>query len=394
MKILYVTYDGLLEPLGQSQVLAYQEKLSENFDIFLLSYEKPIDLRNSRILDDMQKRISNTSIQWSIRTYHKTPSILATAYDIVAGFIHCSYLVWKHKINIIHARSYPPALLALFLKYLFGVKFIFDMRGFWADERVDGNIWTKDSFIYKLTKKLERSFILNADHIISLTNAAVEEIKNFPYVEPASLNLTVISTCVDLEKFSPRLNINKSDFTLGYLGTVGTWYLFQETIYAFQALLKIIPDAKILIINKNEHNFIRKSLKKHNISMSSIEIISASYDEVPDLIKRMDATVFFLKPLFSKQASAPTKLGEFLASGVPCLTNDGVGDVSEIIQSHNVGVTINDLSDTSITNGIKGLIELTKQEDIIIKCREAALLKFSLEDGIGSYSKIYKSLSY
>ena len=108
----------------------------------------------------------------------------------------------------------------------------------------------------------------------------------------------------------------------------------------------------------------------------------------------MDAAVFFLKPLFSKQASAPTKLGEFLASGVPSLTNDGVGDVSEIIQSSNVGVTINDLSDTSITNGIKGLIELTKQEDIIVRCREAALLKFSLEDGISRYSKIYKSLSY
>ena len=68
--------------------------------------------------------------------------------------------------------------------------------------------------------------------------------------------------------------------------------------------------------------------------------------------------------------------------------------MSEIIQSNDVGVTINDFSDTSITNGIKGLIELTKQEDIIVKCREAALLKFSLEDGISSYSKIYKSLSY
>ncbi len=81
---------------------------------------------------------------------------------------------------------------------------------------------------------------------------------------------------------------------------MGTWYLFQETIYAFQALLKIIPHAKILIINKNEHDFILKSLKKHNISMSSIEIISASYNEVPDLIKRMDATVFFLNPFFLK----------------------------------------------------------------------------------------------
>ena len=39
MKILYITYDGLLEPLGQSQVLAYQERLAEDFDIFLLSFE-------------------------------------------------------------------------------------------------------------------------------------------------------------------------------------------------------------------------------------------------------------------------------------------------------------------------------------------------------------------
>lgn len=394
MKILYVTYDGILEPLGQSQVLAYQEKLAENFEIFLLSYEKPADLRNSKLLDDMQKRISDTSIKWTFRKYHKTPSIFATAYDIFAGLIHCSYLVWKHKITIVHARSYPPALLALFLKYLFGVKFIFDMRGFWADERVDGNIWLKDSYIYKLTKRLERLFILNADHIISLTNAAVREIRNFPFVEPSSINLSVISTCVDLKKFSARHSVNQSDFVLGYLGTVGTWYLFQETIHAFKALLKILPYAKILIINKNEHDFIWESFKKHNIPSSAVEIISANYDEVPDLIKKMDATVFFLKPLFSKQASAPTKLGEFLASGVPCLTNYGVGDVSEIIQSSGVGVTIKDFSDNSIINGVKGLIELTKQEDIITRCRETALLKFSLEDGVSSYSKIYKSLSY
>ena len=48
------------------------------------------------------------------------------------------------------------------------------MRGFWADERLDGDIWKKDDFIYKIVKSLEKSFILNADHIVSLTNAAVD----------------------------------------------------------------------------------------------------------------------------------------------------------------------------------------------------------------------------
>ena len=39
-------------------------------------------------------------------------------------------------------------LIALFCKKIFGTKFIFDMRGFWADERVDGDIWKKmTSFI-------------------------------------------------------------------------------------------------------------------------------------------------------------------------------------------------------------------------------------------------------
>jgi glycosyltransferase involved in cell wall biosynthesis len=393
MKILYITYDGLLEPLGQSQVLAYQKKLSEEFDIFLLSFEKSADLKNRELLQLMQKRVSNASIKWIIRKYHKAPSILATGYDLFAGLIHCSYLVLRYKIKVIHARSYPPALIALLLKKFFGIKFIFDMRGFWADERVDGNIWKRDSQIFKITKLLEKSFISNSDHIISLTNAATVEINKFPYVTADSLNISVISTCVDLEKFSLKQSSQPgSHFTLGYLGTVGTWYLFQETVQAFKILLDIKPDAKILIVNKGEHKFIVESLQNLRIPLSSIEILEASHDEIPSLIRRMDATVFFLKPLFSKQASAPTKLGEFLASGIPCLTNNGVGDMGDILRLSGAGKVIDELNENSIKKGVNGLIELTQQKDIMIKCRKAAALNFSLSDGVASYSKIYKSL--
>jgi len=393
MSILYISYDGILEPLGQSQVLAYQEKLAKDFDITLMSFEKPADLNNHQLLHSMQERISKTSIKWIARRYHKAPSIFATSYDLLAGFVHCSYLVWRYKIKVVHARSYPPALIALFLKKFFGIKFLFDMRGFWADERVDGNIWNKDSQIYRVTKSLEESFIVNSDHIISLTNAAVNEIEQFPYLASASLPISVISTCVDLEKFTPKnKNIESENFILGYLGTVGTWYLFQETIQAFKILLEIRPLAKILIINKGEHKFIQESLVNQGISLDLVEIRSAKHDEIPCLIKSMSATVFFLKPLFSKQAAAPTKLGELLASGIPCLTNTGVGDMANIIRNGGVGIAINGFSNSAIEDGVNGLIELTKQEVIIEKCRKTAELNFSLEDGIKSYAKIYKSL--
>lgn len=393
MSILYISYDGLLEPLGQSQVMAYQEQLAKDFDITLMTFEKPADLNNYKLLESMQDRISKTSIKWIPRKYHKAPSILATSYDLLAGIVHCSYLIWRHKIKIVHARSYPPALIALFLKKFFGIQFLFDMRGFWADERVDGNIWKKDSHIYRISKSLEKYFILNSDHIISLTNAAVCEMKKFPYIASASLPVTVITTCVDLEKFTLRNNNKESEpFTLGYLGTVGTWYLFEETIQAFKILLKIRPSAKILIINKGEHKFIQESLLNQGISLNSVEILSANHDEIPSLLKRMSATVFFLKPLFSKQAAAPTKLGELLASGIPCLTNEGVGDMANIIRNGKVGITIDNFSNRAIEDGVNKLIELTQQANIIERCRQIAELNFSLEDGIKSYAEIYKSL--
>jgi len=393
MNILYITYDGLLEPLGQSQVLAYQEKLAKNFNIILFSYEKPSDLKKIDLFLHIKERISNSSIKWIFRKYHKSPRLISTFYDLAIGIIHCSYLVWKHEIKIVHARSYPPALIATVLKKIFGIKFIFDMRGFWADERVDGKIWKQDSAIFKATKRLERLFLLNADHIISLTHAAINEIEKFSYIKSGTIPFSVISTCVDLNTFTTReKNIPGKNFILGYLGTVGTWYLFEETVRAFKILLTQRPNSKILIVNRGEHEFILLTLQRLMVPMESIELISANHADVPILIKKMHATVFFLKPFFSKQAAAPTKLGEFLASGVPALTNAGVGDMAKILKDSNSGIAIDNFQETTIQKGVINLIALAEQEDIIDRCRKTAEKNFALSEGIKDLTKIYNHL--
>ena len=393
MKILYITYDGILEPLGQSQVLAYQEKLATKFEIFLFSYEKPRDLSNTDLFSSIQKRVFQSNIKWIFHKYHKFPTLFSTFYDLFVGIIHCSYLVWRYEIKIIHARSYPPALIALVLKKLFRIKFLFDMRGFWADERVDGEIWQKDSLIFKATKALEKSFILNADHIVSLTHAAVNEIDKFPYIDCSLLNITVISTCVDLEKFSSKAHTSELDtFTLGYLGTVGTWYLFEETVKAFRVMLTLKPNTKILIINKGEHDYIQSTLENYQIPAATFKIIAANHSDVPKLIQTMDAAIFFLKPFFSKQAAAPTKLGELLASGVPSLTNEGVGDMAKILKESNAGIAIASFEEEDMQKGVSDLIALTQEDDIIPKCRRAAERNFALSDGISDYEKIYNNL--
>lgn len=39
-EVLYITYDGLLEPIGQSQILKYVVHLSSQHDFTILSLEK------------------------------------------------------------------------------------------------------------------------------------------------------------------------------------------------------------------------------------------------------------------------------------------------------------------------------------------------------------------
>ena len=46
-RVIYVSYDGAAEPLGQSQVVAYLERLAADCDIDLISFEKPSDDRDA-----------------------------------------------------------------------------------------------------------------------------------------------------------------------------------------------------------------------------------------------------------------------------------------------------------------------------------------------------------
>ncbi len=203
MSVLYLSYDGILEPLGQSQVLRYLERLASAHKIVLISFEKPEDWKKAESREALRAEIQAAGITWIPLRYHKWPSALATLFDIAQGIIVGSWVVMRHRIRIVHARSYVPSVIALALKKLFRVKYIFDMRGFWADERVDGGLWPAGGRLYRVAKWFERQFLLNADCVVSLTRAAVEEMRTFPYLQGRMPRFERITTCADLELFHP-----------------------------------------------------------------------------------------------------------------------------------------------------------------------------------------------
>lgn len=399
MKVLYISYDGILEPLGQSQVLRYLERLSSTHAIFLISFEKADDWMQSKTRNVLQKEIKNAGIHWIPLRYHKHPSGLATAIDILQGIIVGSWIAIRHRVQIIHARSYVPSVVALVLKKFFSLKFIFDMRGFWADERVDGGLWPIDSRMYKVAKGYEKCFLLSADRVVSLTHAAIREMKTFRYLQGNMPQFEVITTCTNLNLFKLGNTIlekeeNQSSFILGYVGSVGGWYLFDETLKCFKELQRQIPDSCLQILNRGEHDYIYERLRANGISEHSFSIDEADHAGVANAMQQMDAAVFIIKPAFSKLASAPTKFGEFLGCGVPCICNTNVGDMANILEAEQVGVALTDFSENELQKGITRLIELVNEPDIRQRCYQAAVRHFSLENGVATYDRIYNELQH
>src|SRR5690242_6785079 len=127
MKVLYLTYDGLSDSLGQSQVLPYLSRLSENHSITIVSFEKKNNLAGQH--DRLRRELAEKKITWIILPYTKRPPVLSTLYDIWKLNQTASGLHHKNKYEIVHCRSYITSFVGLRLKKKSGVKFIFDMRG-------------------------------------------------------------------------------------------------------------------------------------------------------------------------------------------------------------------------------------------------------------------------
>jgi len=394
-RILYISYDGVLEPLGASQVLAYLKHLSLNRCIHLISFEKKDDWDKKNPRLSLAKEISNSGIVWHPLRYHKSPTALATLFDIAFGTVVGLWLVCRYGLNIVHARSYVASVMALVLKRLTHARFIFDMRGFWADERVDGGMWPSGGYLYRTAKWFERRFLLSADYVVSLTHLAVNEMRTFSYLQRKMPLFEVITTCTDLELFHSEESYADSrqsgrPFILGYVGSVTGWYLFDDTLRCFQLLRERKPDAQLLIINRGGHDFIRDRIHALNIDFDAVRIEEGNHEDVARAMQKMDAGIFFIKPIYSKMASAPTKLGEFLGCGVPCLGNSGVGDMGSILENEKVGVVLNRFDDDAMREAINRLLQLTQTDGISERCRDIALRYFSLDEGVRRYSHVYQ----
>jgi glycosyltransferase involved in cell wall biosynthesis len=402
--ILYLSYDGLTDPLGQSQILPYLiglRKKGYHFDV--ISFEK--EERFSIQFNEIKRICTENKINWHPLPYTKKPPVISTIRDIrkmlsVAKKIHRDDVV-----DIVHCRSYLSAIIGRMFKKKYGTKFLFDMRGFWADERVEGNIWSLKNplyrWIYGYFKRQEKAFFENADQIISLTQNGKETILSMTKNKLDHAKITVIPCCVDTDLFDPKridihqlralksaLSISDNDFILGYVGSIGTWYMLDEMMLFFKVFLKKNPLAKFMFVTNESVELIKMSAAKYEVDWRRIIHTSTTHKHVPIHIALFDWSIFFIRPTFSKRASSPTKQGEIMAMGKPLICNAGVGDTDEIVRRYSSGLVIEDLSEASFLDVTLPTTSFQSSE-----LRKGAERFFGLTSGVERYAAIYANLN-
>jgi len=404
MKILFLTYDGLTDPLGQSQVLTYLAGLSKRgYSITIVSSEKK---SASYAVADIKQLLKEHNINWHSIQYTKYPPVLSTLYDLLKFGLLCRKLCKQEKYDIVHCRSYIPALIGIHLKKRFGLKFIFDMRGFFADERIDGRIWKQSRFLnrilYKFFKRKEERFLGGADYTICLTERARKEILSWRIITGQPIPIQVIPCCADTTQFDPKrfseedkkalrekTGILDSDFLLMYSGAIGTWYMLDEMFDFFKRLL-LKSNAKFLFITYDDPENILRVARNKKINENLIRIVKAKHTEVPALLSICDLSVYFIKPLYSKIASSPAKQGEIMSMGIPIICNTNIGDSDSIIKEAEGGMIIRSFTDADydyVVSNIPDLLLKSKE-----KIRSTALHYFSLQRGVQNYHEVYEKL--
>ena len=403
MRVLFISYNGMLDPLGQTQVIPYLRELAKRGCRFtLLSFEraKAFAPEGVRKCEELRDELSACGIEWHWLRYHQRPSLPATIYDVLAGIRKARTLVRRNRIEMIHARAHIPATIALALKKTLGTKMIFDVRGLMAEEYVDAGHWREGSVPYRITKATEKRIFAATDAVVTLTERIWPILKEWDGLRGRDVHHAVVPCCVDLSlfKFSEqerakrRAELGLQDkFTIVYSGSLDGWYLTEQMADFFASFNRRRSGAHMLWLTNGSHDRVKELMKSRNIAPDHFSVLSVPARLVPSYLSAADAGLSFIKRCFSKLASSPTKNAEYLACGLPLIINAGIGDSDALVNDWKAGVLLEEFTEHEYTRIGESIQTVVAGPHVREKARAVAEAVFDLETiGAERYAALYE----
>lgn len=391
---LYLTRNGLLEPLGQSQVVAYLRGLSRDYRITLISYEKDEDRADAARMEAMEAECDRLGIRWLPQRFRPRPRVIAPALSMLRMIWLVRREVRGQGARLIHARSYIPAAVALIVSRMTGVPFIFDMRALWPEELITAGRLRRGSVLQRAIVAAERACLRRAGAVVSLTHAAVDYLYRVYPADMAAQTVAVIPTCADLDRFVPA-DQPPSHRVIGCLGTVLSGWFRLDWLASFLSVAAARdPNAIFELTTRDDPARVRAALDPDGRLGERLRIAPSASEDVHRALQQQTASVmFYAGGQISELGRSPTRMAEILGCGLPVVANEGVGDVARIIRDHRVGILAQSLEPQAMASAWADLLTLLEDPDLASRCRKAAQEVFSLQAGTAAYARLYHQLA-
>jgi glycosyltransferase involved in cell wall biosynthesis len=389
---LYLTRNGLLEPLGQSQVLAYLRGLSRDYRITLITYEKDEDWADLARVARQREECARLGIRWLPQRFRPRPKVIAPALSMLRMVWLVRREVRGQGARLIHARSYIPAAVALVVSRLTGVPFIFDMRALWPEELITAGRLRRGSLLHRAIVAAERACLRRAGAVVSLTHAAVDHLRRVYPGDMAGQRVAVIPTCADLDRFVPASQATARR-VIGCLGTVLSGWFRLDWLASFLTVAAMLDDSAVFeLTTRDDPARVRATLDPEGRLGDRLRIAPSAPEDVQKVLQGQTASVMFFTDGLSKLGSSPTRMAEILGCGLPVVANEGVGDVARIIREYRVGVLAEGAEHEAMAAAWAELTALLKDPELPTRCRKAAEEVFSLESGTAAYARLYEQV--
>lgn len=203
-----------------------------------------------------------------------------------------------------------------------------------------------------------------SDHIVCVSDAMVDHLsKRFgcdtskTSVVPCSVDTApFISVIGCRDRIRSELGL-ENKLVLGYCGALQRYQMPREGIQLFKRILAVEPRAHYLIITR-ETEAILSLCNEAGVPTDSRTILSLDHKDVPQYLSAADAGLLLREKCAVNRVASPVKFAEYMAAGLPVVLSSEIGDYSDLVMRHKIGVVLDTLEPTE--KEVEQIVELLR----------------------------------
>lgn len=402
-RVLYLSVDGLLEPLGFSQVVRVVEGLAtRGWRYHILSLEKRKDLESLERLRAVESRLARSGIGWTRLEW--TVGGARAALRNIANLTRSALQLAPRGFEAMHARSHVAAAAAYTVWLATRIPYLFDTRAYWIDERIEDGKWFTSPLRVAVARGLEYQLFARAAGVVTLTELQAEDVRHGQFGPLRGRPVACIPTCADFDDFQrrpvaacpaiPRELVARlaGRRVLGIIGSLNKSYCWAEMLSLARLVLEKDPQAVLLVLSAQAERWKEEALRA-GVPADRFIATRANHDDMPQWMSVIDWGLMLLVPASrAKRASMPTKLAEFLASGVRPVHSGCNEEVTGWVRRAGSGLALESLDSGSLERAAMAMVTLRPDSELAV-AREVARAHFSLESGIARYDSVLDLVS-